>query len=669
MVRFFQENGFSKKARALCEELGIEDWNLQDLEYLTEESLDDLTETKLRMHEKKKLWNVISEKVRELSVSTARLLSPADLSDASTLSDSSGSEASDSEDDISEDEVVAARNTGDREDFELHLTCFLRSFGSFSGDHRISPDRMMQVMQIERDGEEPREWTMCMLLWLKLVRDASMDEDWREIWQESLSSPSQDKLLRTLDKILRRGEVTCKYWDTAKLAARGCRKQLVSVIFVTDELVRAHLSADSSIRGSWGRRVMSGWYGNTEDAGQVLERMNKFLWAQVEATQVITDVIDTGSYVCYMSMHKIACLLLFEYLETCKKHKTETMSAESGSDRSMSGKLEGFSMFASSSGKVFCVQPTPHRLAEISRNLRVLARLPGRLLLLLGPARSAGGLLGEEGRTMLTEHQEEKAKACQEAMARRQGVHLRGPAGTGKTFMALHLMLRELAKDSSCSVLFLLRSEGFVYFIARWVSSMARWKLVDEGLFDRIFFSFRGERGWDGPFWMTEGDGELRRQERKVELLLEDASEYKYVVIDEAHHVFSDEEATEYIRSKHYDQATMLLMSDSSQADVRSVAYPEGLQAVDLTDVVRNSQRTMTASLVFQRGIAAAQVSCHHNIAGRPVRPFVFASSSGDEGSCGAGEYVAHVVAAVKEATAEFADLDRKMAILVDERL
>eukprot|EP00960_Hanusia_phi_P061968 764999-Hanusia_phi.AAC.3 len=62
MVRFFQENGFSKKARALCEELGIEDWNLQDLEYLTEESLDDLTETKLRMHEKKKLWNVISEK-------------------------------------------------------------------------------------------------------------------------------------------------------------------------------------------------------------------------------------------------------------------------------------------------------------------------------------------------------------------------------------------------------------------------------------------------------------------------------------------------------------------------------------------------------------------------------------------------------------------------------
>ena len=122
----------------------------------------------------------------------------------------------------------------------------------------------------------------------------------------------------------------------------------------------------------------------------------------------------------------------------------------------------------------------------------------------MGPLQRADGLLGEEGRSILTAHQQEKAKQCEQAMERRRGVHLQGPAGTGKTFMALHMMLRELEKDRICSVLFLLLSEAFVFFIAQWVSSMVRWKIVDDGLFDRIFFSFCGERGWDGPYSMTK---------------------------------------------------------------------------------------------------------------------------------------------------------------------
>eukprot|EP00960_Hanusia_phi_P063541 765505-Hanusia_phi.AAC.1 len=167
-----------------------------------------------------------------------------------------------------------------------------------------------------------------------------------------------------------------------------------------------------------------------------------------------------------------------------------------------------------------------------------------------------------------------------------------------------------------------------------------------------------------------EGGGELRRQEKKVELLLEDASEYKYVVIDEAHHVFSDREATEYITTKSYDKATMLLMSDSSQADVTSVAYPRDLDDVYLTEVVRNSQRTMTASLVFQRGVATAEVCCYHKIAGRPVRPYVFSSNVRVKRLGPAREYIPHVVRAMKEAMAEFPEnLNRKIAILVHEEL
>eukprot|EP00960_Hanusia_phi_P073953 768123-Hanusia_phi.AAC.1 len=513
-----------------------------------------------------------------------------------------------------------------------------------------------------------------MLLWLRLVKDARMDEDWRKWWFESLWYPSQVEMLRRLDVILGRGEVTYKHCNTAKLAARGCRKQFASVVFVTSDLVRASLPSDGCYRERWDKRVMRDWHVNSEGVSEILQRMNKFLWSEIEAIQITTDAIgadssDEGS-VFYLRMHKIACLILFEYLST---YLMETLNMTSGS-RSVSSiisEFEGFSLFASSSGKVFSLQRTSrHRLHEIKRNLRVLACLPDRLLLFLGIARRAERLLVGGERSILTDHQKAKAKECEEAMARRRGVHLRGPAGTGKTFMALHMMLRELEKDRSCSVLFFLRSEGFVYFIAQWMSSMASWRLVDEGLFQRIFFCFRGKRGWDGPFWMTEGEGELRRQQRNAESLLEKASEYKYVVIDAAHHVFCDEEATEYMKTMKYDKATMMLMSDSSQAEVTSISYPEDLQDVILTEVVRNSERTMTASLLFQRGISTAQVSCTYSVHGRPVRPYVFSPSSEDKRSSQAREYVHHVVRAMIEAMGEFREnLDRKMAILVDEKL
>eukprot|EP00960_Hanusia_phi_P048438 758942-Hanusia_phi.AAC.1 len=664
MIRLFKENGFGKKARSLCEDMGIEDWKIEDLELLTDESLDELTETKLKSHEKKMFWKVVSKKLKEMSVRTAQLCSPAgddtDLSENETIYETDKSDDHDSEDNSSQTEVVVARNAGDKENFEKHLTRFLRAFGKFSFNHQMSINVNKEMLQTE--------WTMCMLLWQRVAKDAKMHEESREKWNKCLSSPSPDNMMRTLDEILCRGDVTYTHWKNAKDAANKCKKRLASVVFLTHELVRALLPSDHSCRQEWDKWVMRDWSVNTEDGSQVIKRMNTFMWSQVEAIRVITNVIETQSYVCYMHMHKVASLILFEYLETYRK-----INASDDCKRvsCTSSPLEGFSLFASSSGRIFSLQKISLRDRRmIKRNLKTLASLPSCLLLFLGPSRRAEGLLEDDGRSILTEHQRAKASECEEAMMRRRGVHLRGPAGTGKTFMALHMMLRELEKDRSCCVLFVLRSEGFVHFIAQWMLSMARWKLVDAGLFDRILFSLRGERGWDGPFRVTEGEGELRRQEGTIKLLLGDESEYKYVVVDEAHHAFSDREATEYIKTKCHEKAKMMLMSDSSQADVPSIAYPGDLQDVYLTEVVRNSQRTMTASFLFQRGISTAQVSCYHKVAGRPVRPYVFPSISGNERSCQASDYVPHVVGAVKEAMVEYPEnLNRQIAILVHEKL
>ncbi|EKX41240.1 hypothetical protein GUITHDRAFT_142158 [Guillardia theta CCMP2712] len=671
MVRFFKEQGFTKIAERLCKELEIEDWKLEGLQYLTEDSLDELTETRLLPHQKKKLWRVIRKKVLEMSDRTAQLCAPGDLSEADTMSQSELSDRSDSEDETCQSELVIARNVGNKDDFEIHMTCFLQGFGRFSGSPQITINDSRQVMETEGgSGGGGGEWTMCMLLWLKVVKDARMGEEWREKWDRCIAqSASQNKLLRMLDTILEHGDVKYKYWNRDKLAEWGRKKRFASVVFLTDELVSACLPDKESCRRAWHRRVMKDWDVNKEDVGQILGRMNKFLWSRAEAIEIITNVIETGSYVCYMRMEKIASLILFEYLETYKREKMAETTREGKHVSSLPSLFQGFSLLASSSSKQFALQKiSSQRLREIRSNLRVLARLPSRLLRFMGPARRAEGLLEEDGRSILTAHQKEKARQCELAMQRGRGVHLRGPAGTGKTFMALHMMLKELERDRVCSILFLLRSEAFVFFIAHWVGSMARWRLVDEGLFGRIFFSFRREGGWDGPFWMTEeGGGELRRREKQMEILGENESEYKFVVIDEAHHVYCDREARDYIELKRYDKARMMLMSESSQADVTDISYPQWLEDVYLTEVVRNSNRTMTASLLFQKGISIDAVSCHHNVSGRPVKPYIFSLGSSDNQ---AREYATYIVEVMREVMVEYpGNLDRKIAILVHERL
>eukprot|EP00960_Hanusia_phi_P061427 764842-Hanusia_phi.AAC.1 len=595
MVLFFKDNGLTDIARPLCEELRIANWKFEYLKHLTEESLDVLTKTKMYPHEKKLFWDLVSQKLKELSIRTAQLCSPggdeAEFSEASTISESDTSDASDSEDDCCQKEVVIARNIGDKESFEIHIACFLQEFGRFSGNLQISIDDKGKVMQTEGNSKEPDEWTMCMLLWMKVVKDARMHEDWREQWQESLLSPSQDKLLRMLDKILRQGDVKVKYWDAAKVAVSRCKKKFASVIFLTDEIVRSCLPSVDACRRKWEKQVVRDWSSNTEDSSQILQRMNKFLWSEVESMQIITNVIETRSYICYMSMYKITSLILFQYLETYQKERNAKLMQESGTASTMCSIFHGFCMFASSSGRLFSLQDIDlRRLREIRRNLWTLACLPNRLLLLLGPVRRAQGLLEEDGRSLLSKHQKDKARECEEAITMEKGVHLQGPAGTGKSLVVIHVMLRELEKDRTCSVLFLLLSEDFVYLTARLISWMAKLKLMDDGLFSRILFCIRGDRGWDGPFWMTEGDGELRRKEMMEDPLHEEPSEFKFVVIEQAHCIFCDQEATEYIRTMEFDKATMVLTSDMSQAGTTNISYPQDLQVVELTEFVGNNQ-------------------------------------------------------------------------------
>jgi pentatricopeptide repeat protein len=69
----------------------------------------------------------------------------------------------------------------------------------------------------------------------------------------------------------------------------------------------------------------------------------------------------------------------------------------------------------------------------------------------------------------LTPHQAQKLKECLEpgALLPKKDVHIRAPAGCGKTFLALHLMLRAL--NAGVYVLFVAQNQALACFVAKWL--------------------------------------------------------------------------------------------------------------------------------------------------------------------------------------------------------
>ena len=69
----------------------------------------------------------------------------------------------------------------------------------------------------------------------------------------------------------------------------------------------------------------------------------------------------------------------------------------------------------------------------------------------------------------LTPHQEERLAECKQAGD--VDIHVMAPAGAGKTFVALHLILRALetpGKDTR--VLFIAKSPALCFFVAKWLA-------------------------------------------------------------------------------------------------------------------------------------------------------------------------------------------------------
>ena len=149
----------------------------------------------------------------------------------------------------------------------------------------------------------------------------------------------------------------------------------------------------------------------------------------------------------------------------------------------------------------------------------------------------------------LTPHQREKLAQCRAALDGhgKLAVHIRAPAGAGKTFVALHYMQSVLVdksetdKDKTPRVLFIARNTPLTIFVAKWLAQRCSdGTVVRSRLLRRLHVI--SEPLSAGP-QTVEIRSDTLVTAPVVSSKWERAKLMKYdlVVIDESHHLFRDE--------------------------------------------------------------------------------------------------------------------------------
>ena len=315
----------------------------------------------------------------------------------------------------------------------------------------------------------------------------------------------------------------------------------------------------------------------------------------------------------------------------------------------------------------------------------------------------------------LTPHQTAKLAQCREA--EKSHIHIRAPAGAGKTFIALYLMLQAIKtrEVDAQRILFVAPKLALTFFVAKWL-----WKrLEDEGggaqqkAMNNLYIMAAPD---DDQRFASSGAVASRQLQRRpsshsmfsdvlqlcrVEIQggqivhhpinHNDAPTFGMVVVDESHHLYRDKSKREIIeRHVSAGGAQRVLLSDVSQSQGQAdTGFPsdDGITNVELTEVVRSSKRIVAgggavfvvsfelyvtlfslSAMAFQVEVEGkeALTKCHHESSGPPLKTFLFDVHEGEDVN---RKYAEETVGALKMVVGQFPglDLDDRLAIIVPD--
>eukprot|EP01045_Picozoa_sp_COSAG04_P010400 COSAG04_NODE_636_length_11710_cov_63.646973_6_plen_1454_part_00 len=284
----------------------------------------------------------------------------------------------------------------------------------------------------------------------------------------------------------------------------------------------------------------------------------------------------------------------------------------------------------------------------------------------------------------LTPHQKEKLQEC---VNTNDDVHIKAPAGAGKTFIALHLVLKRLEDEADdARVLFVSRNSPLGLFFAKWLGKRIANAAKRRRLLARLHLLYTP---------LDEGPRSVRYDFKSRQLVTEPVpgSEHPYdlVIVDEAHHIYLDPQlrtSVEAVAKVGGSRPTrcclpgcsprrssrLVLLSDISQARRYSEQFPFDLVSIELEEVVRSTGRICAGATAFQLGddVSAKDrlvTKCHHEqISGPPLKSYIFPRS--EEPSDRRAEiYANHTLRALGDMLSQFPGLDfhDRLAIVVPD--
>jgi hypothetical protein len=216
---------------------------------------------------------------------------------------------------------------------------------------------------------------------------------------------------------------------------------------------------------------------------------------------------------------------------------------------------------------------------------------------------------------------------------------LSGPAGSGKSYVGMHVMQQTLTVDESAHVLLVVQNSAFAYFITKWLlvrlmAKQGRKKGMQQGLCRlHVLCGISMDRKCivldDGLLTMEAVDASAH-------------IEYRLVLVDEAHHLDHARAAVQinkYTKDASAD-APRLLLSDVSQSTSTADTWSSTLlsrgskggeaqqppKRVVLSQVVRSTQRLVAGAWAFQTSDSLAK--CHHNSVGPALQAFLFKANT-----------------------------------------
>jgi hypothetical protein len=230
----------------------------------------------------------------------------------------------------------------------------------------------------------------------------------------------------------------------------------------------------------------------------------------------------------------------------------------------------------------------------------------------------------------LTRKQQELLKTWKSDEEKYKYARIEGQAGTGKSYVALHI-LQEFMKDDlkkrECA-LFICRNAELAHLFASWLCNrLAHDKEDRDRVLERLYFMLEeeGEEENDTSIYQKMYYDEVQETLNCEEVECP-ANGFSLIVADEAHHIFGSDGAPDIFKlvkdwifrnvnayddtflskvkntlERNEDNARILLLSDASQAMCENVNYPDGYKVLSLNEVVRSCRKVLLTSQHYKR--------------------------------------------------------------------